>query len=384
MDNCRSIAAGEGALSEKIGLSARGRRILAALRIAQDPRQISNLGLDAATQAALVASGLLERQGDTMPPADYQDIFGGWKSQKGMLIDDARTLAFEEAIRAIVRPGDRVVDVGTGSGILAMFAARAGAGQVQALEVTAMADWAERLAARNGLGNMQVVRGDAAAFDAGGPVDVLIGEFAGMWLLEEWRHYAAFAQVRDRWLKPGGSVIPRAAGLFLSAVDSRKLHFERGWGFFDQPVYGFDFSEILSSGAHRPARYILSAEWKSLVATQEIARFDFLRGSERDYIFTTDTTFPYPVEGMFHGFIGHFTLDMAPGQILSTSCGAKETSWHQSYFPMPAMHVPAGGSVTARLRSFMSEDSHELKFGITVAGHGQSLSAQAEHVFALE
>jgi SAM-dependent methyltransferase len=371
-------------VTKKIGLSPRGRRFLATLRVGQDAAELAGLGLDSASVETLLNAGLLEQQGETMPPADYQDVFGGWKSQKGMLIDDGRTLAFDDAIRAAVNPGDRVVDVGTGSGILAMMAARAGADQVYALEVTAMADWAERLAAKNGLTNMQVVRGDAAEFDAGGPVDVVIGEFAGMWFLEEWRHYAAFVKVRDQWLKPEGRVVPYAARLYLSAVDSRKLHFERGWGFFDQPVYGFDFSDVLTLGAHRPARYILSAEWKSLVATQEIARFDFKTGNERDYLFTTELQFEYPVAGMFHGFIGHFDLDMVPGQVLSTSCGARETCWHQSYFPMPAIAVPAGQSVTARLRCFLTEGTQVLMFGITVAGPGQSLTAQAEHVFDLE
>jgi hypothetical protein len=265
-----------------------------------------------------------------------------------------------------------------------MFAARAGAGQVHALEYTAMADWAERLAATNDLNAMQVVRGDAASFHSERLADVVMGEFAGMWLIEEWWHYAAFVKVRDRLLKPGGRVVPAAARLFLSAVDSRKLHLERGWGFFDQPVYGFDFSDVLRSGAYRPARYILSAEHKSLVAKAEIARFDYLTGTEQDYLFTTESLFAYPTSGMFHGFIGHFELELALGDILSTSCATPETHWHQSYFPMPALHVPAGQSVTARLRSFLTEGSEVLKFGITVAAPGQVLDAQAEHVFDLE
>ncbi len=368
----------------KIGISAKGRQLIDALRISQSAESLADQGMAADVQAALLKFGFLEHHEPTRSPQDLFDIFSGWRSQKGMLIDPTRTGSFDRAIRALVQNGDRVVDVGTGSGILAMCAARAGAGQVYALEITQMADWAERLAKTNGLAQMQVVRGDATLFDAGGPVDLIMGEFAGMWLLEEWRHYAAFVQVRDRWLKPGGRVIPSASGLFLSAVDSRQLSYERGWGFFDAPVQGFDFSEVLTSGAYRPARYVLTAEPKDLICTREIARFDFLTGTERDYLFTTEAQFDYAAAGMFHGFIGHFTLDLAPGLTLTTGTDGRETCWHQSYFPMPPMQVPAGGAITARLRSFLTPDTQVLKFGITVAGPGQDLNGRAEHVFSLE
>jgi SAM-dependent methyltransferase len=368
----------------KVGISAKGRKLIDALRISQNPEALTAEGMSPDMQQALLDFGFLERHEPTRPPLDLFDTFSGWRSQKGMLIDPTRTGSFDRAIRAQVGPGDRVVDVGTGSGILAMCAARAGAEKVYALEITQMADWAERLTATNGLSAVQVVRGDAALFDAGAPVDLIMGEFAGMWLLEEWRHYAAFVQVRERWLKPGGRVIPSASGLFLSAVDSRRLSYERGWGFFDAPVQGFDFSDVLISGAYRPARYILTAEPKDLVCTREIARFDFLNGTERDYLFTTDARFDYPVAGMFHGFVGHFTLDLAPGLTMTTGTDGRETCWHQSYFPMPAIAVPAGGAVMARLRSFLTPDTQVLKFGITVAAPGHDLENQTEHVFTLE
>ncbi len=141
---------------------------------------------------------------------------------------------------------------------------------------------------------------------------------------------------------------------------------------------------MLTSGAHRPARYILSAEWKSIVSTVEIARFDFRHGSERDFFFETEARFPYPVAGMFHGFIGHFDLDMGEGlPAMSTSCGARETCWHQSYFPIPQIAVPAGGAVVARLRSFLDEDN-QLKFAIACALEGEDPGAARTHVFDLE
>lgn len=51
------------------------------------------------------------------------------------LADEKRTLPFQRAIEEVVRSGDMVLDVGTGSSILALFAARAGAKKVVAVEI---------------------------------------------------------------------------------------------------------------------------------------------------------------------------------------------------------------------------------------------------------
>jgi predicted RNA methylase len=51
------------------------------------------------------------------------------------LADEQRTVAFKAAIEAAVKPGQVVLDVGTGSGIMSMFAAKSGARRVYAVEV---------------------------------------------------------------------------------------------------------------------------------------------------------------------------------------------------------------------------------------------------------
>jgi len=67
-----------------------------------------------------------------------------------MLADVRRTQAFREAIRRVVRPGDVVIDLGTGTGVLALWAAQAGASRVFAIEETDVATLAEAVIAANG------------------------------------------------------------------------------------------------------------------------------------------------------------------------------------------------------------------------------------------
>ncbi len=78
------------------------------------------------------------------------------------LKDVPRTLKFKEAIEAVVKPGDIVVDVGSGSGILALFTASAGASKVYAVEIDHTLAEALRMTAKaNGFGDViEVVEED--------------------------------------------------------------------------------------------------------------------------------------------------------------------------------------------------------------------------------
>ncbi|WP_372886497.1 50S ribosomal protein L11 methyltransferase [Shimia sp.] len=370
--------------SPRLGLSDRGRALLAQLRVPCDAAALEKAGLGPALQAALLDQGLLQLQDDTRQPIEYQEAFGGWKSQRGMLVDHARTAGYQKAIHAVVKPGDRVVDVGTGSGVLAMFAAQAGAGEVHGLELTEMADWAERLARANGLGAVKIVKGDAGRFEMAGQADVIIGEYFGMTFFDEWRHYRAFVDVRDRLLRKGGTVVPRAGRFLLSTVDSQKLYRERGYGFYEVPSYGLDFSVVRAAEVAAPRRYILSADSNTLTATETIASFDFLTSDREAFFFTAETEFAYDADGSFHGFLAHFDLDMAPGQTLGTGPRHRETCWHHSYLPLPKRLMRAGEMLRLRSRSFIDADSDAFCLGLTVAGPGETLEGAPEHVFRLE
>ena len=157
----------------------------------------------------LIAGGILE----SAEASETQYVAGAFATmlgQRGMLGDQLRCNAFDAAIRRAVKPGDIVVDVGSGSGILSLFAARAGAAHVYALELTSIAEDARRVIAANNLSDkITVIQGDAADFKGVERADVMIGEWIGSPWMQEWPHFEAFARVRDRLLAPGGRVIPQ-------------------------------------------------------------------------------------------------------------------------------------------------------------------------------
>ncbi len=88
-------------------------------------------------------------------------MYAEFEVHRSMIMDRIRTEAFRRAIDSSVRPGDVVLDVGAGSGILSVFAAKAGAARVYAVEQTTIAALAEELAAANGVADVvQVIQAD--------------------------------------------------------------------------------------------------------------------------------------------------------------------------------------------------------------------------------
>jgi predicted RNA methylase len=113
-----------------------------------------------------------------------------WSMTEGVfncLADRHRTHAFARAIRSAVTRGCIVADLGSGSGIMALLAAKAGAKRVYAVENDAKnAQWLETTFKSNGFGDViEVIQADARKVKLPGKVDVIICEMIATGLIEE-------------------------------------------------------------------------------------------------------------------------------------------------------------------------------------------------------
>ena len=130
-----------------------------------------------------------------------------------MMRDDPRNAAYQQAIERAVKPGMRVLDIGSGSGLLAMMAARAGAAHVVTCEADpAIAAVTQQIVAANGFADrITVLNRHSTSLDAetdlGGPADLIISEIIGVDLVCE-KALPSLADAKRRLLAPGGTMIP--------------------------------------------------------------------------------------------------------------------------------------------------------------------------------
>ena len=139
------------------------------------------------------------------------------------LHDVQRTRMWKEAIEDVVQPGDVVIDAGSGTGIMGVFAALAGASKVYCIELhPRFVTLIEHLAVRNNLQDViEVIHADASKVEVPQQADVLICE-----LLCTGQFFEPQVQVVNhlrQFLKPGAAMIPRRVRSYLRLMDAQEL-----------------------------------------------------------------------------------------------------------------------------------------------------------------
>jgi len=249
---------------------------------------------------------------------------------------------FEAALRKVIRPGDVVLDLGAGTGVLSFIALAAGAARVYALERSPVIEVARAIAAANGFEDrMKFIQGDARAVAAVEPVDCLVGDVRGtLPLLGD--NIELLAAVRERWLRSGGATVPLFDEILFAPVAARADHDRvTGWS-LTRAEARYDAARRFAANAFirtnlAPDDVLAQAHPLGVVsyvgstAGRLHARCDFV--IERDATLTG-------VGAWFRGVL-------ADGVVIDTSPFAPATIYAQAFFPLAEPRAVRAGEPIA-------------------------------------
>ncbi|KAA2314678.1 methyltransferase domain-containing protein [Pseudooceanicola sediminis] len=257
-----------------------------------------------------------------------------------MLADEGRNHAYAAAIRAKVRPGDVVLDIGCGAGLTAMLAARAGAKHVYTCEQQPLiAQAAVRVIEANGLADRITVIPKMSHNLIVGPdlpeqADVVISEIVDTLLLGEGA-LATLEHAMRHLAKPHARAIPERGTLMAQLVESDKLL--SLWR--PRSAEGFDLSEFhhFATVARITPSDFATCGLTPLGPASELFRFDFMRPDTNPQCTTEDLA--CSVGGTIHAVFVSFQMDLAPGIRLTNNLRSGG-HWGRTAFllenPMPS------------------------------------------------
>ena len=185
------------------------------------------------------------------------DSFANINVQRRMLADTIRMTTYKKAIEQHVKPGMVVIDAGAGTGVLAIFAAKAGARKVYAIEHSDMAERIRPLAEENGVAEqIEVIQANFAAVQLPEKADVLITETFGAWALAEGAAPELERCIESN-LKDDGKLLPERISLHLAAFDQTP---EELVGPFLKRSDGLELNSLLHSATHRSLNSLLDKQ----------------------------------------------------------------------------------------------------------------------------
>ena len=282
-------------------------------------------------------------------------MYAEFEVHRTMICDRVRTEAFRRAIESVVRPGDVVLDVGAGSGILSVFAARAGARRVYAVERTSIAVVAQELAAANGVAEtVRVIHGDVLDVELPERVDVVVSEWLGGFGIDEGM-LAPVIAARDRWLKPGGVMIPGSVTAWAALVHDRYL--AETVEFLRDNPYGLNFDDLIEKTVNE---VVYSGSFRHLAAGDLRSEASRLWTTDAELITLEQAEAPHEAEPLLlvreHGLANALALwfgaELAPDVSLSIGPGDPATHWGMTTAPLRTpIELTPGMLVQARVRT---------------------------------
>nr|QDE10276.1 protein arginine methyltransferase 1 [Dugesia japonica]QDE10277.1 protein arginine methyltransferase 1 [Dugesia japonica] len=268
----------------------------------------------------------------------YFDSYAHFGIHEEMLKDEVRTLTYRNALyhnKHLVK--DKVVlDVGCGTGILCMFAVKAGAKKVIGIDCSNIIDYAKEIIKANKMEDkITLIKGKVEEVEL--PEDVLKVDI----IISEWMGYCLFYEsmlntvlfARDKWLKTGGIIMPDKATLHLCAIEDRQYKDEKiNWW---ENVYGFDMSCIRKVAVSEPLVDVVNPNQivSNFCIVKEVNMYEI---KVEDLSFSSPFTLAVRKNDYIHALVAFFNIDFTSShKHIGFSTGPSDrrgTHWKQTVF----------------------------------------------------
>jgi len=270
-----------------------------------------------------------------------------------MIADRVRMDAYQAALERTVRPGCVVLDIGTGTGLMAMMAARLGARRVYAVEPGDSIHLARAAARDSGVADrIEFIQELSTRVTLPERADVIVSDLRGVLPVFQ-QHVHSLADARDRLLAPGGVLIPRADTLRAAPVEN-PADYRLLTGPWDEHARGFDLSAARRSVLNNWSKTRIVRE-QLLAEPRTWAVLEYGVRREQDVAGTLEWTVQRA--GTAHGFAVWFHADLVDGVSFTTGPEGPDIIYQSGFFPwLRPVPLQPGDVVTVELQARMIVD----------------------------
>uniref|UniRef100_A0A3P9JXS6 Protein arginine N-methyltransferase 3 n=2 Tax=Oryzias latipes TaxID=8090 RepID=A0A3P9JXS6_ORYLA len=284
----------------------------------------------------------------------YFSSYGHYGIHEEMLKDKVRTESYRDFMyrNPDVFRDKVVLDVGCGTGILSMFAARAGAKQVIGVDQSDIVYQAMDIIRSNQLEDkITLIKGRIEDIKLPvAKVDIIISEWMGYFLLFE-SMLDSVVYARDLYLSDGGSVYPDICNISLAAVGDKHKHHDRV-AFWDD-VYGFNMSCMKKAAL--PEALVEVVKMDTVISEPTVIQtIDCNRVCLSELEFTTDFCLRMTKTTVCTAIVGYFDIffdkDCNNKVMFSTGPQVTKTHWKQTVFLLERpISVQAGEELQGKI-----------------------------------
>lgn len=321
----------------------------------------------------------------------YFDSYAHFGIHEEMLKDEVRTLTYRNSMyhNKHLFKNKVVMDIGCGTGILSMFAAKAGAKKVIGIECSGIAAQATEIVKANGLDKVvEIVKAKVEEIkdlpDGIEKVDIIISEWMGYCLFYE-SMLDTVIYARDRWLQPNGLLFPDKATLYICGIEDRQYKDDKiNWW---DDVYGFNMSCIRKVAITEPLVDVVDKK-QVCTNTAMVKEIDLYTVSVANLAFESDFTLNVRRDDYIHALVAYFNIEFSKSHTpcgFSTSPDSPYTHWKQTVFYLEDyLVVKYGESLTGRFTMKPNErNKRDLDMKLSVDFNGELGAVHASHEYKM-